>query len=141
MPEPSGPRATFPQRLAAAFIDGIPLSLIGLAIRAALHTSAAGPLVYWLIGLVYFGYFEGTPSGQTVGKRILSIRVVDANTGESIGHVRAVLRVFARIVSAVPCLLGYVWMLWDREKQCWHDKLITDVVVPTSDYPVERWPG
>jgi hypothetical protein len=29
-------------------------------------------------------------------------------------------------------------MLWDKEKQTWHDKLATTVVVPESAYPVER---
>jgi len=33
------------------------------------------------------------------------------------------------------------WMLWDREKQTWHDKFANDVVVPESAYPVESWPG
>ena len=28
-------------------------------------------------------------------------------------------------------LLGYLWMLWDSEKQCWHDKAANDVVIPT----------
>ena len=28
-------------------------------------------------------------------------------------------------------------MLWDREKQCWHDKFANDAVVPTSAYPVQ----
>ena len=27
------------------------------------------------------------------------------------------------IVSAVVLLLGYLWMLWDPEKQTWHDKV------------------
>ncbi len=26
-------------------------------------------------------------------------------------------------------------MLWDKERQTWHDKLISDVVVPTSSLP------
>lgn len=29
----------------------------------------------------------------------------------------------------------------DREKQTWHDKLATTVVVPESAYPVEKWSG
>ena len=32
--------------------------------------------------------------------------------------------------------LGYLWMLWDREKQCWQDKIATTVVVPVQYYPV-----
>jgi hypothetical protein len=27
-------------------------------------------------------------------------------------------------------------MLWDKEKQCWHDKAANDVVVPVQYYPV-----
>jgi uncharacterized RDD family membrane protein YckC len=28
-------------------------------------------------------------------------------------------------------LLGYSWMLWDSEKQTWHDKAANSVVVPS----------
>jgi uncharacterized RDD family membrane protein YckC len=34
------------------------------------------------------------------------------------------------IVSAVVFLLGYLWMIWDSEKQTWHDKVAGSVVVP-----------
>ena len=46
-----------------------------------------------------------------------------------------------RWVSAIACLLGYFWMLWDKEMQTWHDKFATDVVVPVSSYPVASWPN
>ena len=92
------------------------------------------------VGIAYNGayltYFEGSPSGQTVGKKAMGIRVIDFRTGGSIGHGRAFIRWIGRYVSAIPCLLGYFWMLWDKEKQTWHDKLATTVVVPVSDYPV-----
>ena len=94
-----------------------------------------------LIGLGYYIYLEGSPSGQTVGKRVLNIRVIDFQTGGSIGYGKALLRYVGRILSAIPCLLGYFWMLWDKEKQTWHDKIAGSVVVPTSDYPVAAWPG
>jgi hypothetical protein len=32
-------------------------------------------------------------------------------------------------------------MLWDKEKQTWHDKLANDVVVPVDAYPVASWPN
>ena len=67
--------------------------------------------------------------------------MIDYRTGGPLGFGRAVLRYFARILSALPCLLGYFWMLWDKERQTWHDKLISDVVVPTSAYPVASWPN
>jgi len=137
---PSGPRASFFARLGAAIIDGLLLGVVSVALRAAVG-QAAGSGLTLLIGICYIGYLEGSASGQTLGKRALGIRVIDYRTGGPIGFGRAVLRYFARILSALPCFLGYFWMLWDKERQTWHDKLISDVVVPTSAYPVSSWPN
>ena len=134
----TGPRASFGTRFVAALIDGAMLFVIGLvlgAIAPGLRT------ISFLIGLGYYVYLEGSPSGQTIGKKAMNIRIVDAENGGPIGYGRAVLRYFARILSAIPCLLGYFWMLWDKDKQTWHDKITTDVVVPTDAYPVDAWPG
>ena len=43
----------------------------------------------------------------------------------------ALARWFVSIFSFICILLGYLWMLWDGEKQCWHDKAARDVVVTT----------
>jgi uncharacterized RDD family membrane protein YckC len=88
--------------------------------------------------ILYFGFLEGGSTGQTIGKRAAGIRVIDARTGGPIGFWRAVLRFVGKIVSGVICYLGYLWMLWDSEKQCWHDKFANDYVVPVSAYPVQR---
>jgi uncharacterized RDD family membrane protein YckC len=137
---PSGPRANFGQRLVAALIDGVLLAVPYL-ILLAIVSEAAAYGIYLLGSVAYFSYFEGSASGQTVGKRVMNIRVIDFNTGGPIGIGRGLLRWVGRIASSIVCLLGYLWMLWDREKQTWHDKIATTVVVPTSSYPVERWPG
>ncbi|HYX89217.1 MAG TPA: RDD family protein [Gaiellaceae bacterium] len=137
---PSGPRASFFARFGAVLVDGILLSVIGFVIRLAIGPTGGG-LIGLALGIAYFGYLEGSSSGQTVGKRAVGIRVIDFRTGGPIGFGRAVIRYFARILSFIPCLLGYFWMLWDKEKQTWHDKLATDVVVPVSSYPVESWPN
>ena len=137
---PSGPRAGFFVRLGAALIDGILLAIVGGVINVIIGRTGGG-VVGLVLGIAYFGYLEGSNSGQTLGKRALGIRVIDFNTGGPIGFGRAVIRYFARILSAIACFLGYLWMLWDKEKQCWHDKLATDVVVPVSSYPVSGWPN
>ena len=62
-------------------------------------------------------------------------------TGSTIGYGGAFIRVIGKIVSGIACLLGYLWMLWDPEKQTWHDKFADSVVVPVSSYPVSEWPG
>ena len=67
--------------------------------------------------------------------------LIDAVTGGRVDYGRAFIRYLVGIVSQLPCYLGYFWMLWDPEKQTWHDKASKTYVVPTSAYPVERWPG
>jgi uncharacterized RDD family membrane protein YckC len=137
---PSGPRANFGQRLLAYLVDLVLLAIVGAIVRALFGTDF-GNFLNFLLGLAYVVYLEGSPSGQTVGKKVLNIRVVDFDTGGPIGYGRAAIRYLARILSTIPCLLGYFWMIWDRERQTWHDKLATTVVVPTSAYPVSSWPG
>ena len=137
---PSGPRAGFGQRFLAALIDGNPAR--NPRFRAPGGDQPSGRERARLsLGIAYFGYLEGSASGQTLGKKWIGIRVIDFSTGGPIGFGRAVIRYFGRWVSAIACLLGYFWMLWDKEKQTWHDKFATDVVVPVSSYPVASWPN
>jgi uncharacterized RDD family membrane protein YckC len=143
---PTGPRAGFWRRLGALFIDGLVVGVVGgvlAGVGAALDSSALIAIGYlvWLAGFAaYEIYFHGRPSGQTVGKRALGIRVVDFATGGPIGYGRSTIRWVGRLISGLFCYLGFLWMLWDKEKQTWHDKMANDVVVPTSAYPVEHWP-
>lgn len=136
----SGPRAGFGRRLVAALVDGILYAVVYGILFALVSESAAYGLSL-LFSVVYLTYFEGTSSGQTIGKKLLGIRVIDFATGGPIGYGRAFLRWLGRILSSIPLYLGYLWMLWDGEKQTWHDKIANCVVVPTDAYPVERWPG
>jgi uncharacterized RDD family membrane protein YckC len=98
------------------------------------------PAVAYLITIVaYIAYYvilQGGPSGQTVGKRALHIRVVDFNTGGPIGYGRAFVRYLVESILSGIFFLGYLWMLWDREKQTWQDKASSSVVVPESAYPL-----
>jgi uncharacterized RDD family membrane protein YckC len=135
----SGPRANFGHRLVAAIIDGILLVVPTAILEYALRP--VGGFIALAVGVGYYGWLEGSPSGQTLGKRAMGIRVYDLRVGGPIGTGRAIGRYFAKIISAIPCLLGYFWMLWDKERQCWHDKFVGSVVVPASSYPVESWPG
>lgn len=135
---PSGPRASFGERLIAAIIDSIVVSLATFALG---KVGFFGSVVGFVVSYGYYVYLEGSPSGQTIGKRAMSIRVVGMQTGQTIGYAGAFIRVIGKIVSSIACLLGYFWMLWDPEKQTWHDKFADSVVVPVSSYPVSNWPG
>ncbi len=150
------PRASFGQRAGALLIDSVILTVVILAVflilsaigMAVANTSSTfGSVLAALIGLVvfvlalaapvaYFGYMEGQPSGQTFGKRALHIRVVDFNTGGPLTVRSGILRNLVKIYLSGILYLGYLWMLWDPQRQTWHDKLVSTTVVPTSAYPV-----
>jgi uncharacterized RDD family membrane protein YckC len=130
---PSGPRAGFWRRFAAKLIDGILLGIVDV-ILAAIFARGLYYALSLIINYGYYTYMEGRQQGQTVGKMALGIRVYDFARGGPIGYGRAFLRQIAQILSAIVFLLGYLWMLWDREKQTWHDKIAGSVVVPVDAY-------
>jgi uncharacterized RDD family membrane protein YckC len=139
---PSGPRADFWYRLGGLLIDGVILYVVGLVIGLIFRGNTVSQLLISLAaGIAYSVYFIGSSSGQTPGMRVLNIRVIDATTGGRIDYGRAFVRHLVSFVSQLACYIGYLWMLWDREKQTWQDKAAQTFVVPTSAYPVERWPG
>ena len=80
-----------------------------------------------LIGVIMLVRWQG--KGQTPGMKAVGSRLADAQTGQPIGFGRAFARQLAQIVSAIPCYLGFLWMLWDSKKQTWHDKMTNSVVV------------
>ena len=73
-------------------------------------------------------YCRRVGRGQSWGHQAVGIRVADAQTGQPIGTGRAVVRFFGRYLSAIPCYLCFLWMLWDGRKQTWHDKLTNSIV-------------
>ncbi len=144
--------ANFGQRLIAVIIDalilGVPMGVVSQIALSAVPTeivvcdaglceqpTAGGWGVLGLIWVAqlavtlwYWAEFEGN-RGQTLGKKAFDIRTVDLATGQPIGAGRAIGRWFAKFLSAIPCLLGFLWMLWDDKSQTWHDKIVTSVVV------------
>jgi uncharacterized RDD family membrane protein YckC len=130
----SGPRAGFWRRLGGAIIDGIILGIVSVVLGAALK--GAGSALAILVGLAYFTLFVGGRRGQTPGMSAVGIRVISFDGSGSIGYGRAFIRWIGGYVSAIVLFIGFLWMLWDKENQCWHDKLASDVVVPVSAYPL-----
>jgi uncharacterized RDD family membrane protein YckC len=138
---PSGPRAGFGIRLGAFLLDGL---IVGIPLNLVLFfidVFAIRQSLSFVVGIAYSVYFIGSPSGQTVAMKLCNIRAIDAQTAGQIEYGTALVRHLVSFVSGLACLVGYLWMLWDPEKQTWHDKVANTFVVPTSDYPVERWPG
>jgi len=78
--------------------------------------------------------------GQTVGRRVLGIQVVDHLNGAPIGVGRAVLRVFVFALMGLPFYLGYLSYFFDGsgEHRAWHDKAADDRVVRVPKVPLGR---
>jgi uncharacterized RDD family membrane protein YckC len=139
---PSGPRADFWYRLGGFLIDAVILFLVGQLVGFVFGRNVVAVILIGLaLGIAYSVYFIGSGSGQTVGMRVLGIRAIDAATYGRVDYGKAFVRYLVAIVAQIPCYLGYFWMLWDPERQTWHDKAAKTFVVPVSEYPVDAWPG
>lgn len=73
-------------------------------------------------------YRQGT-TGQTLGKRALSIRVVRERDGRYTGFGGAFVRSLAHYIDALACYVGFLAPLWDVKHQTFADKICHTVVV------------
>lgn len=76
------------------------------------------------IAVVFWVNWSATP-----GKMLVGARVADAHTGGRPTLQQCLERYFAYYISWLPLCLGFLWVIWDRHKQGWHDKLAGTVVV------------
>lgn len=71
-------------------------------------------------------------SGQTWGRRIVGVKVINEQTGTPPGWGKAIGRtLFAGFISSQIFYIGYLWMLWDDKKQTLHDKVASTHVIKT----------
>jgi uncharacterized RDD family membrane protein YckC len=140
--------AGFWSRLAAAFLDWILVGILAAAVGELFGVEAPsppsangggdfqpGPGPFVLVALAYFTYFHATSAGQSIGNKILGIRVLDAGTGRPLPYARAFVRALVSDLSALALFLGYFWMLWEPRKRTWHDIVADSLVVKASFYP------
>ena len=71
--------------------------------------------------------------GQTPGKMILGIQVVDVNRQRP--SLRQIIRreVFGKIIVLFVMFIGFIWVIWDPSNRGWHDHI-------GNTYVVERDP-
>ena len=111
------------RRIGAALLDIVLLTLVAIVVglllgdtetgkgRASVQLGTAGTLVWLVLSLLYYGAMEAA-TGQTVGKRLLGVRVVRLDGARPTpGNVAA--RTVLRIIDALPLayLLGLVVVL------------------------------
>jgi uncharacterized RDD family membrane protein YckC len=123
--------AEWPIRALAYLIDFVILVVAQFILSIVLPGTLAR-LVDLLLGLGYFGYMNGE-LGQTVGKQVMKIKVVNMETGANIGLAMGIVRYLVWVVLFFACLIpgivNALFPLWDAQKQTLHDKAVKSQVV------------
>ncbi len=121
----------FWKRFLAYYIDSLLLTFVGFGIGA----SGVGGDYVWapslLVSGAYFVFFWVKQDGQTLGNKLLAIKVVRED-GKPLDVATAVIRYIGYIISGFVLNLGFLWVIWDKKKQGWHDKMAKTVVVKTD---------
>lgn len=102
------------------FIQGVPDFII----------SYIFPIVATILFWVY--------KSATPGKIVLSVKIVDAKTGNKPTVSQSFIRYIGYYVSLIPLGLGFFWVAWDSKKQGWHDKMAGTVVIRPKNKGVEK---
>jgi uncharacterized RDD family membrane protein YckC len=129
----SGELAGFWIRFAALFIDGLILAIpsILLSFGSFAASGAFGRRFGWVgpfpfsfgslvLSFVYNWLMIGMYNGQTLGKKLLGIRIARPD-GTPVDVTVAAVRAGMALVSRLVLSLGYLWAAWDPEKRTWHD--------------------
>lgn len=133
-------RADFGQRLGALLFDVL-LFLIALMLATFLLSSVSQKSIvssnamlaaFYTLAIALFALnfvLMAGRTGQTIGKRLVGIRVVMEN-GEPIGYANVLVRhCVGYALSSLAAFLGFLWVIWDPKQQGWHDKIARTVVV------------
>jgi uncharacterized RDD family membrane protein YckC len=70
----------------------------------------------------------------TPGKLVLDMKIVDASTGGKPTLKQWVIRYLGYFVSALPLGLGFLWVIFDKRNQAWHDKMANTLVVHDDEF-------
>lgn len=136
--------AGFLRRSMAFIIDGTLFSLISSALALSLfgieylrlsQQESLVSLLDWrllvfdhvipaLLVISFWIVWMATP-----GKLLLDCRIVDADSKCKPLARQLIIRYLAYLVSAIPLGLGFIWILFDKHNQGWHDKLSKTLVI------------
>lgn len=119
-------------RVGASIVDGIILWIVNTIISYAAFGSPFGQTdisivltssgISLLVNIGYFVIMESSEKQATIGKMLLKLKVGKAN-GDRISFLNALGRYFAKFISFIIFLIGYLMVAWDPKKQGLHDKI------------------
>jgi uncharacterized RDD family membrane protein YckC len=86
-------------------------------------------ILTYLFSILYFSFFWFL-TGYTPGKNLLGLKVIRTN-GKKLTFWRCLLRAFCYYLSGLVFFLGFIWIILDRNRQGWHDKIVGTLVIYT----------
>lgn len=125
--------ASFWVRLAAVLIDALIIGATGYLVILIMQTTKQKSIfieefIQFMIGISYYIFYQAY-DGQTIGKKLLRIKVVN-ELGETPSVFVFLLReIVGKTISGLTLGLGYLWMFWDPKKQTLHDKIARTYVI------------
>ena len=127
---PAGQYTDWFSRVAAFVIDLVPFALAYLIAAVAGSTRV---YVFTLLGATVISAWNRWMlggQGQSLGKRLVRIRLVSASTGLPVGEARACARDLCHLADLAVGYVGFFFPLWDDRRQTLADKIMRTVVVP-----------
>jgi uncharacterized RDD family membrane protein YckC len=109
---PAGPSPD--ETSAGLVVAGVLLCFVGLLVMAGIQ--------------LWNRAFRQGRTGQSIGKTVVGLKLVDERTGLPIGAGMAFVRDLAHVLDGV-LPIGYLWPLWDDRRQTFADKILRTVVV------------
>ena len=117
----------------------LPVSRIGVEAVTTLDNAGSAFLIGWVIVLVvalivinwlYEALMTSSPSGATLGKLALGLRIVRAD-GAQLSFGRATARHFLKVLITplVPLAIGYLMAAFTARKRALHDVLADTLVI------------
>lgn len=100
---------------------------MGIITNILLDENAAG-FVSFLVGWLYFASLESSARQATLGKSAMGL-VVTGTNGNRISFLRATGRYFAKWLSAIILLIGFIMAAFTARKQALHDILASTLVL------------
>lgn len=117
------------RRLAACLYDALVLTAVemgaaGLWVAAVRHAVEPGDVAFqaYLLAVAAVFFCGFWRRGETLGMRAWRLRV-EGPDGRPPGWGRALGRFAAAILSWAAFGLGFLWVLVDRDRRAWHDRL------------------
>jgi len=122
-------------RIVGGLIDVVILFVIDLVISLAfsvVHLAAVAWILEVVVNFGYLGHLWST-QGATIGMMPFGFKVRDVATGQYPTLGKALLRAFVWNVEVgfTICLIGavgWLWQLWDPQRQAIHDKAAGTIV-------------